>query len=1030
MTTLPGSGQLSLLQVRDHFGGTGEVALPDDLYRGQLVPDMQQLTGSGRSSNDTGARFQVLRLFIHDGFNSGSPPGTYTIQFNTGSTGPLRTNVDGVITPVTGAAIAIGEIETAINAIYPSFTFSEPSHHTAQASSVEINCTTAAVVSSGTRTIYLHGNFTNDPLGYIEVEVPAGEGGVELATRLASEMNANKRSLFTVERTGAEILIGSTGRVNFWIGNLPTDENFVFNTDAVTPWAVRPAVRELTPEFGSRRETGNPPIDIGSDAGLSVLINTMQNDNPPNFATYTPDPSSVEWWLELTTEVEGDNASATDHIVRIAIEDDFNAGADLGDYPNNIPNCVEFTRSNSITHAVGNTFSFPTGGSISSQSISNEWSLTQGSGSGGLSSVGLELTNDTGSVIDFTNGRVDVSITVTGLPAGTDPETSPTLAVLTSSGALFSVVTGDNPIDQLGERVFSDTAASQENAMIQPGESLQIYFSESSSANQGFEYRVNYVRLSTTQLEYKPAGDYPNITDSIAAVQFGPETFPTGSADSFAADGQLDGPIGGWRFHPMTSTRPTVLFERESGGSVDFTNGRIDVSIDIISLPPGFNFITDRITIGMDVVNSGSGSLLWTSEITGINITGPHVFPPPTRVENMDAVTLAEGHNLSVYVDIDDVNHRGLTYNVDYVRISTTSDTYAPTGGPASYTLDMDTGNMVFDGVIEDSFEAGNTATEALQHIGNSARDQYAQITLSEVSDYNLTNAITDRGFTGLARNSFTPFRIPDRWDLRDANAPTSFTINPGFWGTFINNWFWFTGDYEPEGTSGTVTINDHNAPTNRATFDWNDINQFTRTSDDGVTFTVTALRIRALNSESGDPPADGTVTVAITDGGSPVAGKQILLHTNQTQDLTQMFRITTNTATNTMNQIEEFAVGGSGSGTNSSYTLTDPSGSETMSFTGYSREPLASITSRIREAVNDTTDTPTDFTANVLDREILLKPASGLVNNDWSIAINHGSGNDGTIAYELSRPNSNVPTSGQLTLPTTFYNTENGEVE
>ena len=44
MTTLPGSGQLSLLQVRDHFGGTGEVALPDDLYRGQLVPDMQQLT--------------------------------------------------------------------------------------------------------------------------------------------------------------------------------------------------------------------------------------------------------------------------------------------------------------------------------------------------------------------------------------------------------------------------------------------------------------------------------------------------------------------------------------------------------------------------------------------------------------------------------------------------------------------------------------------------------------------------------------------------------------------------------------------------------------------------------------------------------------------------------------------------------------------------------------------------------------------------------------------------------------------------
>ena len=196
----------------------------------------------------------------------------------------------------------------------------------------------------------------------------------------------------------------------------------------------------------------------------------------------------IDYWIELTTAVEGDDASATDHIVRIAIEDDFNAGADLGDYPNNIPNCVELAGFNSVTHAVGNTFSFPTGGSIRSQSISNEWSSTQGGGSGGSSSVGLELTNDTGSVVDFTNGRVDVSITVTGLPDDADPDTTPTLAVLTSSGALFSVITGDDPIDQLGERIFSNRSASQENAMIQPGESLQIYFTEDDSANQGFTY--------------------------------------------------------------------------------------------------------------------------------------------------------------------------------------------------------------------------------------------------------------------------------------------------------------------------------------------------------------------------------------------------------------------------------------------------------------------------------------------------------------------------------------------------------------
>ena len=66
MTRLPESGELGTDEVRDHFGGSGETSFPADYYRGQLVPDMQQLTGSGRFSNDTGARFQVLRLFMYD----------------------------------------------------------------------------------------------------------------------------------------------------------------------------------------------------------------------------------------------------------------------------------------------------------------------------------------------------------------------------------------------------------------------------------------------------------------------------------------------------------------------------------------------------------------------------------------------------------------------------------------------------------------------------------------------------------------------------------------------------------------------------------------------------------------------------------------------------------------------------------------------------------------------------------------------------------------------------------------------------
>ena len=130
---------------------------------------------------------------------------------------------------------------------------------------------------------------------------------------------------------------------------------------------------------------------------------------------------------------------------------------------------------------------------------------------------------------------------------------------------------------------------------------------------------------------------------------------------------------------------------------------------------------------------------------------------------------------------------------------------------------------MTFDGTIEDNFVAGSTATEALQHIGNSARDQYAQITIDTVTDGFVTNAITDRAFTGLVRDRF--FAFPDgSWDLRDGDQASSPTLEFEFWGDFVNRWFWFSGEYEPEGTSGTVTITDHNAPTNRGVFEWNAI--------------------------------------------------------------------------------------------------------------------------------------------------------------------------------------------------------------
>ena len=190
-------------------------------------------------------------------------------------------------------------------------------------------------------------------------------------------------------------------------------------------------------------------------------------------------------------------------------------------------------------------------------------------------------------------------------------------------------------------------------------------------------------------------------------------------------------------------------------------------------------------------------------------------------------------------------------------------------------------------------------------------------------------------------------------------------------------------------------------------------------------------MSIRGLDFESQLPaPTTGTLHITITDGGNPIPAKQIQIHTNQTVDLNQSFLLTPNTATNTVSQISEFAEGGSNSRTNSSYSARDPSGTQVISVTAQSRETLTEVAIRLRDAINAVTDLPTNFTAEVLDNNLLLKPTSGLVDLDWRVVVNHGAGNNGNISFTHSRPNDSVPTSGQLTLPTTFYNVENGEVE
>ena len=1037
MTKLPESGQLTTNEVRDHFRRMGRTSFPADYYRGQMVPDMQQLTGSGFRSNDTGARFQVLRLFVHDNFNSGSPEGSYSIDFDT-SANTFADPVTGQLSPDANATDAMRELREAITAEYPVFEFSQVSHHTAQASSIEINCANARI-QSGAHTIYLNGNFMNSG-SVIAVPIPAGSDAGGIADAIETALNSDLRtSLFgdAVVRNGNEIELSSTGGIIFWMSDESADETFTFSTDT---WESRPRIRELEPEIvAAAKSDGSPAFDIGSNAGLSVLINTMQNENPTNSAVYSPDPSSVDYWLELTTVTDGTTASATDHIVRIAIEDDFNAGVDLGDYPNNVDNCVELTGFDSITHT--GRWSMPTGGVISNRSDVENWAtpvITGGNSNADELDVAFELpwhdgTGFIGPGLELTDDwDFEVSLTITDISSASGSVSPEFYFGFRSSETISNHIfrSTDDSTSQLGEHIITRSGDRIGGGTLRDGFPLVFAI----EADGTFTYTINYIRITTNSaIPYKPAGDYPVRDNSIAAVQFTQGTFPTGEAQSIVAGGQLDGPIGGWIFHPRSTTPHTILFEREFGGDVDLTNGRIDVSIDIISLPVGFNIIEDRITIGVEVVNTGTGSLLWDTTRSGINTTGPHVFDPPTGVENALAATVAEGDSLSVTFYVDDANHRGFTYNVDYVRISDTAEAYTPTGGPASFTLDMDTGDTVFDGDVVDDFAAGDTATEALQHVGNLVRDQFAQITTSSVTDYTIANALADLNTSVTTRQTGSASRFEvGEWDLRESPSTFGSSFNFTSWGDFVNRFFIIavTGSgldrYEPIGSAGTITVTDADNTANFATFEWR--NWFSRRITNGWQYD---MNIRALASETQTAaPTSGALDIVITDDGDPRTAKQIQIHTNQIQDLTQTFRLTTNTATDTLIQVSEFAVGGNTMGPNSSYTITDPSGSETMSLTGYSRENLASISSRIREAVNDTTDMPTDFTANVVDGEVLLKPASGLVANDWSITVNHGSGNDGTINYSVSRPNSFVPTSGQMSFPDSIYNTENGETE
>ena len=1050
MTRLPESGQLGTNTVRDHFGGSGETSFSDDYYRGQLVPDVQQFVGSG-VSNDTGSVDQQLRLFMHNGFMSNEAGTSYTINFDVDET-VFTTVINNAFAANENVAGAIAQLQDDIEAAYPSFRFSEVTTHTAQASSVEINCQPAETVSSGESRIYLHGNFMNDAAGFVILDIPASTGGVELATLITNTLNGNDdegvpilRSLFNAEQSGSEVILRSTGRVHFWISESGTQDNFVFSSSV---WVRRPFIREFTPieEIG-RYNTGDPPIDIGSDAGLSVNIDTEQNLNPTNSVRWQAN-DSVEYWIELTTIAEGSaHPGSTDAVIRVAIADSWNAGAGLGEYPDYFPNSVEISGfdEDPTTHSAGNRFSFPIGGEIASQSTSGAWTFTPNIGTtsvGGSDPAPVDglLQNRTGGDIDLRNFRLDASISLA--PGGTTT-TTPNLIIRYDGMNNRNVFNATSSITEAGEFIFSQQAFEGVNSRTDtPGTILaddgllQIYIDENTNDLQGFQYIINYIRLSSDPVvEYKPAGIYPTgAGDSVAITQFDTSrTLTSSTADiaSFSPGGVIDSDIGNWQVFPEDDSNPVMRLRRFSGGDIDLSSYSIRVGFEVLSKPDGATIIVGFET---DIGNTGAvGGVLWSGTIS-VGSVGEYEIPISTVDPDNSGTILPEGDDLGIYLFVDDAAHRtGFQYRINFVRISNSALDFSPSGEEAAFTFDIDETDLAFAGDLTGGFVADDDATASLNQFADLVQVMWPTVTHGAVTDYTIDFAVGEYTRELMQRDTSGAFNLANQWDLREGESRQSASFAFTAWGDFVNRWFHFdvgTTRFSPEGATGTIVIEASDDATNFAEFTWNLIHDHTFGND----IRSQAISIHSIGLFAGDPSAITSIDIVMNDDGVALPAKQIQLDTHQTNELDENFVLRRGNSTGGVVETTEFlrGVDAPPSDMSSSYTIMDPDGAEVASLTARSQESSTQVIERLSDAVNDHTFTTTNgFITDHSGNTLWLRPDSRrLESNDWTVLVDHGAGNDGTAAFAHSRPNDSVPTSGEMNFPDDIYNTENGEAE
>ena len=334
----------------------------------------------------------------------------------------------------------------------------------------------------------------------------------------------------------------------------------------------------------------------------------------------------------------------------------------------------------------------------------------------------------------------------------------------------------------------------------------------------------------------------------------------------------------------------------------------------------------------------------------------------------------------------------------DTSRIFMRDNFNSGTGSPASYSYDPDTANSVYSHDVTGIFSSGATTNTALTELGTAIAASHTDITWDG-------NVVTG---SSLFTDETT---VEDTYDSGDISGGGRFDFVTTSLGetsvtfTSSDNMSVFNNMFLLFNTDGTAFDNNvstgqvyrfrfvDNSAQVSGTFEIGTI----ATGDVG---TRSSMWVQLLNGTD----YEGTFTVnqnfwqnADLFASLQVEASYIDINLGTSNNIESSFTITANNGTNVDETITNFDPV-SGSGVHSTITVTDYAGMEVASFTNSAGAPGDDTTSQVGaqivNAVNNNTETPTDFTATYNDdlNQVILTSVAGPVEGNWSVTVNNGS--------------------------------------